>query len=54
MPKIANVKMPMTKEGVVDKRYVDPQIVKKDGTRDKRCSLIGDIRKSENTSCKNK
>ena len=38
MPKIANVKMPMTK----------------DGTIDKRCSLIGDIRKSENPSCKNK
>jgi hypothetical protein len=54
MPKIANVKMPMTKDGTIDKRYVDPQIIKKDGTRDKRCSLIGDIRKSENPSCKNK
>jgi hypothetical protein len=54
MPKIANVKMPMTKDGTIDKRYVDPQIIKKDGTRDKRCCLIGDIRKSENPSCKNK
>lgn len=31
--------IPVTKSGVIDKRYVDPQIVKKNGTRDMRCKL---------------
>jgi hypothetical protein len=37
------ITMPVTKNGVVDKRYVDPQRIKTDGTRDKRCKLTSNI-----------
>ncbi len=42
---VSNLKMPLTKDGKQDQRYVDPQFVKKDGTRDNRCKLISKIRK---------
>jgi len=35
----SNKKIPITKTGNVDKRYTDPQVIKKDGTRDMRCNL---------------
>jgi hypothetical protein len=33
------IKIPITKTGNIDKRYTDPQVIKKDGTRDMRCNL---------------
>ena len=43
--KTTELKMPLTKNGNIDQRYVDPQFVKKDGTRDNRCNLISKARK---------
>ena len=37
--KSTDFKMPVTKSGTLDKRYVRPQMCKKDGTRDMRTKL---------------
>jgi len=39
---IADIKMPVKSNGKIDKRYSQPQIVKADGTRDKRCTPMRD------------
>jgi len=41
------LKMPVTKDGNKDQRYVDPQIIKKDGTRDNRYKLVSQIRSNK-------
>ena len=38
--KISDIGLPKTSRGEKDKRYKDPQILKNDGTRDKRCNLM--------------
>jgi hypothetical protein len=42
-----DIAMPKRKDGVTDKRYVDPQMCNKNGKRDMRCTLTDGKRKTK-------
>jgi hypothetical protein len=43
--KVSDIGIPKTSQGEKDKRYKEPQILKNDGTRDKRCNLMSSKKK---------